>query len=171
MIGLRLVDGFNGCLQIRPRVHRNFAKLVTGRKPVAEIIWLGNVELFKRSSIIQQSEQLNFGGAEIDLSSLQVGFVLHALQLQPVEIDLRYISSMEAISADLEHVVVVRKIVFCQLQDGFGLQGRHKCASQIKEQSPFKVAMTELGNQCPLLGAFQPQVAFMPPFVQVADAG
>jgi hypothetical protein len=54
---------------------------------------------------------------------LHVRFVLHALQFQSVEIDLRDIAGVEAIVADLEHVVVVGKVVFCQLQQGFGLQG------------------------------------------------
>ena len=88
-----------------------------------------------------------------------------------MEIDLRNVAGAETISADLEDVVVVGKIVFCQLQHRLRLQRGHKCAAQVEEQSSLQVGVTRLSDQSPFFCALQAQLSLVPPFVQIADAG
>jgi hypothetical protein len=45
---------------------------------------------------------------------LQVGLILHALQFQPVEIDMRDVARLETNPTDVEHMIVVGQVIFRQ---------------------------------------------------------
>ncbi len=51
-----------------------------------------HVELVDRSPVIEQLQQLDLGGAQIDDGCLDLRLVLHAQQLDAVKIDLRKIA-------------------------------------------------------------------------------
>ena len=71
MVRLSFIYGFNGCLQVGPRVQRDLPELVAGHKLVAEIEQSGYIELFNRSPIVHQCEQLNLRVAQIYFGGLQ----------------------------------------------------------------------------------------------------
>jgi hypothetical protein len=63
----------------------------------------------------KQLQQLNLRRAQIDQRRLQFRLILHALQLDAVQIDLGDIAGMKAVAADLDDLVVVLQIVLRQL--------------------------------------------------------
>ena len=80
-----------------------------------------HIELFHRSTVVQQRQKLNCGGAEIDFSGLHVRFVLDALQLQPVEIDAGDVAGTKPVVAHREHSVVVCQVIPGESQHGLRL--------------------------------------------------
>jgi hypothetical protein len=129
----------------------------------------GHVELLNRSAVVKQRTQLNLRGAQVDESGLQVGLILHALQFQPVEIDLCNVAGAETISTDLQDFVVVGQVIIGQLDHGFGLQRRHKCAAQVEKQRSFRIRVRRDGDSRRLFRALQPQFPLVIPLVQVID--
>ncbi len=121
MVGLGLAHGSHGGLQVWPRFQGNLPELVTGHELVAEIERPGHVKLIYVNSRVQECEQLDLCGFQVLPGSLQIRFILDALQFQPVEINLRNVAGIEAGSAYIEHVVVVGKVVFRQLEHRFRL--------------------------------------------------
>ncbi len=116
------VHAFDGRLQVRPRVHSRLPELVAGYELVVEIVRSGHIELFNRRPVVQQRKQVDLCVFQALLGSLQVRFILHPLQFQSVEIDLRNVTGIKASSTDIKHVVVVHEIVFCELEHRFRLQ-------------------------------------------------
>src|ERR1019366_1043739 len=112
VIGLGFVHSLDGGLQVGPRVQSRLPELVAWRQLVVEVVGPSHVDLFNRSSVVEQRQQLDLCVFQVLLGGLQIGFILHLLQFQPVEIDLRNVAGAEASSTDIEHVVVVGKIIF-----------------------------------------------------------
>src|SRR5208337_4803667 len=102
VIGLRLLDGFKRCLQVGTRRQRRLAEAVERIERVGEIEDPGHVELIQRRAIIHKLQQLNLGSTKVYDGRLQFRFVLHAQQLDAVEIDLRNVAGPEPGAADLD---------------------------------------------------------------------
>ena len=64
-------------------------KSSSGCKRIGKIEGPVDVELLHRRAVVQQLQQLNLGRAQIDDGRLEFRLVLHAQQLDAVEIDLR----------------------------------------------------------------------------------
>ena len=86
--------------------------------------------MFDRSAVVQQHQKLDLRRAQIHFRGLHVGFILDALQLQPVEIDLRNITGFVPVAADSEHLVPESQVLAGQPQHRLGLQRFDKCAPQ-----------------------------------------
>ena len=142
MVGLRLVHGLRCDFQVGTRVQRNFAEFLQRQDLVVEVEVSGDIELLNRRAVIQKHEQLDFRGAQIDLRGLQIGLVLHPLQFQSVEIDLRDVASLQTIAAHVQQVVVVGEVFPGHVEDCFRLQRVHESAAQIEEQVSFQVTLS-----------------------------
>src|ERR1019366_763409 len=93
-----------GGFQVGASVERDLAEIVEGLDLFGKFVGAGDVELFDGRAIVEQGEHLNLGSAQADFGGLQVGLVLHALQLEAVEIDLGNVSGVEALAADFENL-------------------------------------------------------------------
>jgi hypothetical protein len=111
------------------------------------------------------------GRPQVHLRGLQIGLVLHALQLQPVQVHSRDVAGFVAVLADSKLVIEVSQIILGQVAHGLGLQSLHECAAQIEEQSAFLVRQLRLRDSGGLLCALQTQFPLVLAFVQVADVG
>ena len=112
MVGLRLLNRFQRRLQVGPVVEGDLAE----SRPAAESIVgkierPGYVELLNRSAVVQQLQQLDLGRAQIDDRCLHFRFILHAQQLDAIQIDLRNVAGLEAITADVDDLVVVVQVM------------------------------------------------------------
>ena len=72
--------------------------------------------------VVQQLQQLDLGRAQVDDGCLQLRLILHAQQLDAIQVDLRNVAGLEAIAADVDDLVVVVKVVLRQLNDRLGLK-------------------------------------------------
>jgi hypothetical protein len=123
--------------------------------------------LIEGGPIVQEHEQLDLRCSQVDVGRLLVGLVLHALQLQPVEIDLGDVACGEPVAADGEDLIEEPQVVSGQRQDRFRLQSLHESIPQVEKKRPFQVCLTRHGNGRRLLRAFQPQLALVPALEQV----
>ena len=80
---------------------------------------------------------------------------MHALKLDPRQVDLGQVAGVEAGAADLDDLVVVLQIGFRQRQDRLGLEGLHKGRAQAEDEIAFQVNVLRLGNLRALLGALK----------------
>ena len=96
-------------------------KSSSGCKRVGEIEGAGHVELVHGRAVVEQLQELNLGGAQVDDGRLQLRFVLHAQQLDAVEIDLRDVAGVKPVAADGDDLVVVVQIGLGHIQHGLGL--------------------------------------------------
>ena len=64
----------------------------------------------RRRAVVQQLQNLDFRILQSHPGAFQVRFVLHALKLQPIEIDLRDAPHAELLPADGEYFVVVIEV-------------------------------------------------------------
>ena len=118
---------------------------------------------------VQQHQQLDLGRAQTHGGGLNVGFVLHALQFQPLVIHFRDVACFEPIVAYLQQMVVVRQILPSEVQDGPLLQRLHERGAQIEKQITLLIGILGHCNLRLLLRTLAPQFALMPPFVQIGD--
>ncbi len=107
--------------QIRPRCQRGIAELLHGRQPVDEIEWAGDVELVDWGAVAEQTQDLDLGGPQVHGGRFQVGFELHALQFQPVEVHLRQVACLKAPAIHVEFAVPILQVLPGILLDGLGL--------------------------------------------------
>jgi hypothetical protein len=91
------------------------------------------------TAVIEKSEQVDLGRAQVDGRGLQIGLVPQALQFQAIEIDAGNIAGIEAVAADFQNVVVVLQIILRELQDGFGLQDADEGGADIEEQCALSI--------------------------------
>ncbi len=82
---------------------------------LAEIERPADIVLLNRSAFVQQRKQRDLRGAQVNVGGLQVGLILHPLQLQPVQVNLRDVTGLKAGSADIEHMIVIGQVIFRQL--------------------------------------------------------
>ena len=168
---LGLFDGFGGGLQVRPRIQRLRAHLFHRRDALREVEWPAHVEAVHQGPVVEQVQQLYLGGAQIDLRRLQIGFVLHPLQLQAVQIHLRDVAHLEAVAADGQLLVEVLQVVLGQRQHGLRLQGLYEGVAQAEQQRAYQVGLLRLADGGGFLGALPPQFALVLALVQIADGG
>ena len=71
----------------------------TGR----EIERAGDVELVDRRAVVEQCQKLNLRRPQTDVGLFQFGFVLHALEFDPVQIDLGEVARREPFAAERDH--------------------------------------------------------------------
>ena len=69
-------------------VESDLAEVVERLQGIGKVKRSGYVELLDRRAVVQQLQQLNLGGAQIHDRCLQLRFVLHAQQLDAIEVDL-----------------------------------------------------------------------------------
>ena len=79
---------------------------------VGKIEGSGHVELLDRSSRVEQLQQFDLGGAQIDQGRLDLRFILHTEKFDAVQIDLGNVAGVEAVAADVDDVVVVGEVGF-----------------------------------------------------------
>ncbi len=171
MVGLRLLDGFQRGLQVGPRAQRDLAKVVERLKGVGKIEGSGHVELLHRGAVVEQLQQLNFCRAQVDDRRLQLGLVLHALELDAVEIDLGNVAGIQTVAADGDDFVVVIEVGFGQIEQRLGLERLHKRRAQGELQVALQILMLRFGDLRTLLRTLQAQFALVVALVQVAHAG
>ncbi len=169
MVGLGFIHGLTAALQVGPGVQGRLPDLVERRQLIGEIEWAGDVELLDRRAVVQQSEQLNLRRAQIDFRRLQVGFILHALQFQPVQVHLRDAARLVALAIYLQQPVVVCEIFLGEIQDGLLLQRLHEGHAQIEQQHSFQVRLVRDRDRGRLLRALQPQLALTPALQKIAS--
>ena len=122
-----------------------------------------------RRAIVQQRQKLDLGGAQIHFRGLHIGFELHALQLQPIEIHLRDIAGFISVATDCQHVVPVSEVLLGQRQHGLCLQRLHECVAQAEKQRSLQIGLVGFGNVSGFLRAFETQLPLVVAFVQIAD--
>jgi len=135
----------------RAFVERDLAEIFERHQGFREIEWPVYIELLNRCAVIEQLQELNLGGSEVDQSGLNLRLILDPQQLDAVEIDLGDVAGIESVSADLDDVVVVLQVLIRHLDYGFGLKGLDEGGAQSKEQGPVKIGMLRLGDLSALL--------------------
>ena len=168
MIGLGLIDRLHGGAQVWTVRERGRVDFFGRQNLLREFELAGDIEAVDRRAVVQQREQLDLGGAQIDPRRLQVGFELHALQLQPVQIHLRDIAGFETVRAHGQHLVVVGQVFRGEGHDGLLLQGLHEGIAQVEEQRALLIGELGFGHGGALLRALQTQFALARALVQIA---
>ena len=84
---------------------------------------------------------------------------------------MRDIAGVEANAADLENVVPVSEVIFGELQDGLGLEGRNECIAQIEDQSSLEIGVGGLGDEGALFCAFEAEVTLAAALDELTDSG
>ena len=171
MFGLRLVHGLHGGLQIGAAVEGGGAHLVERGELFLKVVDAGDVVLIHRGALVEQHQKSDLGGAQADQRGFQVALILHALQLQAVQVNLRDVSGGKAGAADLQHMVVVLEVILGELQDGLGLQCADEGRAQAEEQRAFEIGLGAGGDGRALLRALQAEFALVLTLVQIADGG
>jgi hypothetical protein len=90
-----------------------------------------HIELLDRRAVVEKLQKLNLGGAQVDDGGLNLRLVLHAQQLDAVQVDLGDVAGVEAVAADLDDVVVVDQVLLCHLKNSLGLQRLHKAERRV----------------------------------------
>jgi hypothetical protein len=96
---------------------------------------------------------------------------LHALKLDPGQVDLGQVAGFEARAADVDDLVVVLQVGFGQRQHRLGLKSLHKGRAQAEDQIAFQVNVLGLSDLRAFLGAFQAQLPLALALVQVTEVG
>ena len=93
----------------------------------------------------------------LTIADLDLDLVLHAQQLDAIEIDLGDVAGLESVAADVDDLVVIIEIGSRQLQHGLGLQSVHERRTQSEFKVAFQVFMLRCGDAralfCALRGA------------------
>ena len=171
VIGCRLLNGLERRLQIGTVGEGDLVEIVERLQRVREIEGAGNVELFDRRAIVQQLQELNLGGAQVDDRRLQLRLVLHAQQLDAIEINLRDVARFQTVAADGDDLVVVVKVALGQIKNRLCFERLHKCRAQSELQGALQVLVLRLGDARSLLRALLTQFAFVVALMQVTDTG
>src|SRR5262249_9117123 len=122
MIALGFVNRLQCRPEIRALVERDLPQIVERASELHEVERSSDVELVDGRPIVQEHQQLNLRGPDVHLSGLQVGLVLDTLKLQSVQVDLRDVPHLKAVSTYGENLVKKRHVVSGEREDGFGLQ-------------------------------------------------
>ena len=127
----------------------------------------GDVELLDGRAIVEQRQQLNLGGSQVDQRGLQIGFELHALEFQAVQIDLGDVAGFESLAAYPQQAVVMRQVLGGQRHHRLLLQRLHERIAEVKQQRPLLVRQLRLGDRGALPRALQPQLALAAALAQI----
>ncbi len=65
------------------------AKFLDRHRIFREFVRPGDVELLDRRAVVEECQQLDLGGPQIDRGGFDIGFELNSLQREPVQIQLR----------------------------------------------------------------------------------
>src|SRR5215469_3943805 len=68
-------------------------------------------------------------------------------------------------------MIPVGQVVLGQAENRLCLKRGYKGAAQLKQQGSIQIGMTELGDGGSFLCALKPQLALVPPLMQIADSG
>ncbi len=132
MVGLSFVDRLYRGLEVRPGFERDPPEFFQRHHLVPEVERTRHIKLLDRRPIVQQRQQLDLRGSQVRIGSLYVGFILHPLKLQPIQVDAGNITGIESIATDPQQAVVIGKIVSCQSKHGLLLKGLNECIAQIE---------------------------------------
>src|SRR6185312_8792004 len=116
---------------------------------------------------IQQLQQLDLRVADIDPRCLDIRFILHALQLETLHINLRNIARAETAAADVEQAVVIAQAILSNPEDRLRLQSLDESAAQIEQQIALEIGSLRGSDLGSLLRALEPQLAFPFALMQV----
>src|SRR5579859_1918077 len=130
--GLRLLQREDCRFQIGTGVEGVFAIVIQRKKLFREVEGTLEVEAVDGAAVIQQGEEIDLGGAQVDQRSLQIGLVLQALEFEAVQVDARKVSGLEAVAADFQDLVVIVEIVLGETEYGLGLEHSYKSAAQVE---------------------------------------
>src|SRR5262249_2984013 len=137
-----------------------------------EVVWARDVELLdRRRLIVEQPEELDLRGSQVHLGGLNVGFVVHALELQAVEIELCDVAGLESRAAKREHLVVARKVVRRERTERFRLKDLHERRSQREDQRALEIGLPRGRDRRRILRAVAPQLALLLTLVKIRDRG
>ena len=84
--------------------------------------------------IVQQRQDLDFVGTQIHQRGNHVGFELHALQFQVLQIGLRQIAQLQTFAIHIQFAVPVLQVFLRILLHRLGLQGLHESVSQVEQE-------------------------------------
>jgi hypothetical protein len=99
-------------LQVRTGGESGVAVLLQRHELFLKVVLSVYIELIDRRAVVQQLEQLNLAGAQVDEGGFEIGFKLRALQLQTVQIHLRQVAGAEPFSIDVQLMVPIGQVVF-----------------------------------------------------------
>ena len=159
---MRLVDGLDGGLQIRPRGLGDGVELFERQHAILELKRAGDIELVYGRLVIEQHAQGDPGGAGVDQRVLVIALVLGALHLHAVEIHAGDIAGLEAAAEDGELLIEIIQVLLGLDQELLGLQGLDEGAAQSEEHGAFQVELLRLGNGGGFLRAFEAQFPLVP---------
>ncbi len=157
MLSLRQFHVLHGGLQVRPRCQRKTAELLDRHRIFGEFVRPGDVELLDRRAVVEERQQLDLGGPQVDRGGLDIGFELNALQREPVQIQLRDVAGVETRAANPELTIPVSQILLRVVENGFGLQHLHKSVAQREDQTALLILVSGAGDVRRFLRAFEPQ--------------
>ena len=101
---------------------------------------------------------------------MQVGFVLQALQLEPIKVDPGNVAGLKAVAAHVQHFVVILEVHLRELQHRFCPQHTDKSGAQIEDQIALGVRLLGRANRGALLGSFEAKSALVASFKKIAHA-
>ena len=86
-------------MQVGPGGQRALAKFLQAGQRLGEVEGAGDIELIHGSAVVEQREELDLSRAHVDRGGLDIGFVLHALQFETVQVHPRNVAGLEAVAA------------------------------------------------------------------------
>ncbi len=171
MIGFRLLDCLERRLQVRPCCHCGIQVILQRIQRIAEVKWAGYVKRVYRRTVVAHLQKLNLCSVQVHGRRLDLRLVLHALQLDAIEIDLCDVARLEAVLAYLDDVVVVVKIRLCHIEHKLGLERCHERRAQGEHHVALQVLMMRLRDASAFLSALEAQIALMFALIEVTEVG
>ncbi len=171
MVGLGLLDGLKRGAQIGPRIEGDLAEIVERLERVGKVEWAGHVELLDRGAVVEQLQELDLGGAQVDDGRLNLdSYCTRSSSMRSRSI-WAMSPALKSIAADLDDVVVVVEVGLGQFEDSLCLQGLHKLRTKIEVQIALQVLVLRRGDLRAFFGALKSKLALVVALVQIADAG
>ena len=130
MVNPGLLHGLERSQKIRALGDSLLMILIERLQRIGELIGAGYIKLVDGSAIVHQLQQLNLCGANVYVRRLIVLLVLDAANLKPVKVHLGNVASLEAVAADIKHMIVEVQIFAGQRKHRLGLQRLHKGLTQ-----------------------------------------
>jgi hypothetical protein len=107
VVGGGLLLSLEGGAEVGTSVESGFADVFKRDELIDEVEGAVDVELLDGGVVVKELEELNLGGAEVDEGVLDLGLVLDAEEFDAVEVDLGDVAGVEAVTADLNDVIVL----------------------------------------------------------------
>src|SRR3569833_3529146 len=139
MVGVRFIYGLRGHGEIRTRGERHAMEFVGLEERLGVIEAARNIELIDGRLRIQLLQQLDLCVADVDLRGLDIRFILDALQVETLHINLRYIARAETAAAHVKQTIVIAQAVLCDFENRLRLQSLNESAAQIEQQIALEI--------------------------------